>query len=140
MTEDTEDTEDNPGIVAPPIHLSHRSTGRGQARLPVAGCAAAEWGSIRRRIRRHRCEPRHRGGRSARVRRRTSFSPFDPATALVTNGPYRFSRNPGYLVLTLAHIGITVAADIVWMLALLLPALAIVRYSVIAREERYLGG
>jgi len=65
---------------------------------------------------------------------------LDPATALVTNGPYWFSRNPGYLALTLAHIGITVAADIVWMLALLLPALAIVRYSVIAREERYLEG
>lgn len=71
---------------------------------------------------------------------RTSFSPLDPATALVTNGPYWFSRNPGYLALTLAHIGISVTADIVWMLALLLPALAIVRYSVIAREERYLEG
>ena len=71
---------------------------------------------------------------------RMSFSLFDPATALVTSGPYRFSRNPGYLALTLAYIGISVAADTVWMLALLLPALAIVRYGVIAREERYLEG
>src|SRR2546430_17566302 len=38
-------------------------------------------------------------------RRRTGDVPFSPATALVTDGPYRFTRNPMYLGLTLALIG-----------------------------------
>ncbi len=42
--------------------------------------------------------------------------------------------------MTLACIGISVAANTVWMPALLLLALAIMRYGVIAREERYLEG
>ncbi len=31
----------------------------------------------------------------------TNFSPFKPTTALITGGPFRFSRNPAYLSLSL---------------------------------------
>ncbi len=61
-----------------------------------------------------------------------------PATQLVTDGVFRFSRNPMYVSLTLIHAGIAVAANSMWMLALLIPTLAVMRYGVIGREERYL--
>lgn len=61
-----------------------------------------------------------------------------PATALVTEGPYRVSRNPIYLGLTLIYLGIGIAADSIWVLGLLVPVLVVLRYGVIAREERYL--
>ncbi len=68
----------------------------------------------------------------------TEFQTHKPASALITGGPYRFSRNPIYIALSLAHVGIALAADSAWMVAMLVPALGVVRYGVIAREERYL--
>lgn len=68
----------------------------------------------------------------------TDFQTDRPASALITGGPYRFSRNPIYIALSLVHLGIAVAADSAWMVAMLVPALGVVRYGVIAREERYL--
>jgi protein-S-isoprenylcysteine O-methyltransferase Ste14 len=68
----------------------------------------------------------------------TNVPPNRPAVTLVTHGPWRFSRNPLYLSLALVHLGIGIAADNVWMVALLAPVLLIIRYAVIAREERYL--
>ena len=59
-------------------------------------------------------------------------------TALVADGLYRFSRNPIYIALSLVYAGIGIAADSPCVLGLLLPILVIIRYGVIAREERYL--
>ena len=42
------------------------------------------------------------------------------------------------MALTLIYVGIAVAAHSGWTLALLVPVLLIMRYGVIAREERYL--
>ena len=69
---------------------------------------------------------------------RTNFSPFKPTTALIAGGPFRFSRNPAYLALSLLYTGIGVAADNLWMLGLLVPTLIVMHYGVISREERYL--
>lgn len=68
----------------------------------------------------------------------TSFSTFAPATHLVTRGPYRLSRNPGYLALSLLYVGIGVAADNLWIVAGLVPILIVMHYGVIVREEQYL--
>ncbi len=68
----------------------------------------------------------------------TEYQTHKPASTLVTDGPFRVSRNPIYVALSLVHIGIAVAVDSPWMLAMLIPALAVVRVGVIAREERYL--
>ncbi len=68
----------------------------------------------------------------------TSVETGKPATAIVASGPFRFSRNPLYLALALFHAGIAIAAGNVWALAMLAPALVVIRYGVIAREERYL--
>ena len=70
----------------------------------------------------------------------TSLEPRKPTTAVVTGGPYRLSRNPIYVALSLAYLGLAVAADSPWAAALLVPALAVMHYGVIAREERYLEG
>lgn len=61
-----------------------------------------------------------------------------PATAVVTDGPYRFSRNPIYVALTALSIGIALWVNSWWMLGLLVPTLVIMNVGVIDREERYL--
>jgi protein-S-isoprenylcysteine O-methyltransferase Ste14 len=68
----------------------------------------------------------------------TNVDPREPTTAIVTGGPYRFTRNPLYLSMTLVYAGITALANAL-PAALLLPAvLAFMRRGVIEREERYL--
>jgi len=71
-------------------------------------------------------------------RANTAVEPWHPSTALVTSGPYRFSRNPIYLAMVVAFAGLACAIDSLWLLALLpLLVLALDR-GVIAREEPYL--
>ena len=61
-----------------------------------------------------------------------------PTTAMVTRGPYRFSRNPMYVSLTLMLVGVGVAANIWWILLMVAPVLVVMHVGVIVREERYL--
>jgi protein-S-isoprenylcysteine O-methyltransferase Ste14 len=68
----------------------------------------------------------------------TSVLPTRPSTALVTHGPFRFTRNPMYLGLTVLDSGIALLAWAPWILIFLPGAVLAVRYGVIAREERYL--
>ena len=68
----------------------------------------------------------------------TDANPYRPSTALATTGPYGFSRNPGYLGMAITYVGIALAAAAPWALVMLLPALVVVQYGVITREERYL--
>src|SRR6185369_15692971 len=68
----------------------------------------------------------------------TNPEPWRPTTAIVTSGVYRFTRNPMYLGMVLLYAAIAVAADSVVALVLLVPLLVVIRYGVIAREERYL--
>jgi protein-S-isoprenylcysteine O-methyltransferase Ste14 len=70
----------------------------------------------------------------------TPVSPLRATRALVTAGPYRFSRNPDYLGQALIYAGSSLVARQVWPLLLLPVALTIVTYGVIEREERYLNG
>jgi protein-S-isoprenylcysteine O-methyltransferase Ste14 len=68
----------------------------------------------------------------------TDVRPDKPDSALITTGPYRYSRNPLYIVLTLAQITTAVWLNNLWILLLVLPSiLAVTRYA-IEREERYL--
>jgi protein-S-isoprenylcysteine O-methyltransferase Ste14 len=68
----------------------------------------------------------------------TDANPYRASSALATDGPYRFTRNPGYLGMAITYIGITLAAEAPWALVMLLPAILVIQYGVIAREERYL--
>ena len=68
----------------------------------------------------------------------TTIRPDKPAAKLVTNGPFRFSRNPLYLALTLIYAGIALMVDSIWALLLLFPVTFIMTRFVIQREEDYL--
>lgn len=63
-----------------------------------------------------------------------------PTTTIVAAGPYRFSRNPIYLAFSMFQVGLAVGIDDAWLLVTLLPAMALMSFVVIPREERYLNG
>jgi protein-S-isoprenylcysteine O-methyltransferase Ste14 len=73
-------------------------------------------------------------------RARTQVNPFKPTTALVTAGPFQWSRNPIYGAMTLLYLGLALLLGALGPLLLLLPVLAVIRFGVVAREERYLNG
>jgi protein-S-isoprenylcysteine O-methyltransferase Ste14 len=68
----------------------------------------------------------------------TQVETWKPTTAIVANGPYRFTRNPIYLGMMLALVGLAIILDSLWLLAMLLPFYLVIRYGVVAREEAYL--
>ena len=68
----------------------------------------------------------------------TAVNPRKSTTAVITGGTFRFTRNPLYVALAMLIAGVAVAADSVFVLAMLYPVLLVIRYGVIAREERYL--
>lgn len=71
-------------------------------------------------------------------RARTAIIPNRPAATIVIDGPYRITRNPMYVSMTAAYLGITLLIDSWWPLFLLPIVLIVIRRFVIAREERYL--
>lgn len=75
---------------------------------------------------------------SAFHRAHTPVDPRQATTAIVTTGPYRLSRNPGYLGMALIYSGIAMFTSGLWAFLTLVPTLILVDRGVIAREERYL--
>lgn len=131
---------DNPGVVAPPPLLALCAIAAGFAveaawpsALPAQGArivaglaifalgfALAGWAIFAFR----------RAGTGVETRK--------PSTTVVAAGPYRFSRNPIYLGMVLGIVGVGIAAGSAWVIAMLVPFLAVIRTGVIAREEAYL--
>jgi len=71
---------------------------------------------------------------------RTAVIPHHATTALVTSGPFRFTRNPLYLSLGLLLAGLALAMNSLAIAVMIAPWAAVMRSGVIAREERYLEG
>lgn len=131
---------DTPGVIAPPplIYLGGLLVGFGlQAllphtsvpdfvRWPVGGAMIVIGVSLARAFFR------------AFARASTPVSPYSTPRKLVTSGPYRISRNPGYLGMALVYAGIAVITESLWALAILAVVIALVDRGVIAREELYL--
>jgi protein-S-isoprenylcysteine O-methyltransferase Ste14 len=67
-----------------------------------------------------------------------SVRPWDPTPELIFDGPYKFTRNPMYLGLTLFQIGLGLLLNSIWVSALALLALAMVHFIAVLPEERYL--
>ncbi len=133
-------TQDTPGIIAPPplIYLGALAAGLlldwryplaflpGGLTLPLGAllvalgvlCALPAFLAMRRA--------------------RTAVNPYQPTTALVTDGPYHYTRNPLYLALALVYAGIAALSNALWAIMLLPVALAVIHYGVIQREEKYL--
>lgn len=72
------------------------------------------------------------------IKSRTAAEPWKPSSALVTSGPYRFTRNPMYLGMACLYAGVACAFGWLWSFALLPVVLVIIDRAVITREEAYL--
>src|SRR5438094_9706661 len=139
MTEGTRSEDRGPDIIAPPplryaccvragfvlhllLPLLRLSSALRLAGLPflAAGVARAIWFLLSMR----------RAG--------TPVDPREAPTALVQAGPFRYTRNPGYVAFTLTYLGVSLLAGARWPLILLPAVLVIVDRGVIRREERYL--
>ncbi len=142
MSGDPRETPDNPGIIAPPPLI--------YAGALILGLIAKRFSSLPatflpRGLSRVFGWPLVIGGLAIgllgfREMRRagTNVDPYEPTTAIVTEGPYRFTRNPLYVGMTLIYGGVTTRANAL-PAALLLPLiLHLMRRGVIEREERYL--
>ncbi len=68
----------------------------------------------------------------------TAVIPHEAATQLVMTGPYRFTRNPMYVGLTIAYIGGVAVINSAWPLILLPLVLVVLVRRVVSREEQYL--
>ena len=71
-------------------------------------------------------------------RRGTPVNPARPAEALVTDGPYRFTRNPMYLGMACAYAGLALATGALWSLAVLPLVILVVDRAIVPREEAHL--
>ncbi|MCV9962459.1 isoprenylcysteine carboxylmethyltransferase family protein [Pararhizobium sp. BT-229] len=68
----------------------------------------------------------------------TQIQTTQPTSAIVEEGPYRFTRNPIYIGMFLGLTGLAIAFDSLWLIALLVLFYLVIRYGVVAREEAYL--
>ena len=69
---------------------------------------------------------------------KTSLDHRKPTTALIWSGPLRYSRNPIYVSMTLLGLGLGALLDNLWIVLLMLPAVLVIRFFVIAKEETFL--
>ena len=67
-----------------------------------------------------------------------SPTPWSPSPSLILTGPYRFTRNPMYVAMTLLQIGLGLAFDNLWIALLAAPALAVIHLVAVRPEETYL--
>ena len=72
------------------------------------------------------------------IRTHTTIIPHHQSTALVTRGPYRWTRNPMYVSLVLFYVGVAALFGSLWPLLFLPLPVLIVHFAVIPMEERQL--
>ena len=72
------------------------------------------------------------------ARQRTTIIPHDRARTLVTFGPYRVTRNPMYVGLTLVYLGVAVLTNTLWPVPFLALPLWVLQTRVIPFEEQTL--
>jgi protein-S-isoprenylcysteine O-methyltransferase Ste14 len=68
----------------------------------------------------------------------TAIDPYGSSIAIVTSGPYAFSRNPLYVAIGLLFAAIGLGFNSVAILAMIPPWLVVMHFGVVLREERYL--
>lgn len=81
-----------------------------------------------------------RSAEAAMRRAGTDPRPDHPSLAIVTDGPFRFTRNPMYVGTTGLYVAVGLLVNALWPLVLVLPMLAVLHWGVVRREERYLEG
>ena len=138
-----ENTQDNPGVIAPPplIYMGGLALGLLLHRLVplkylprTSRTIELTLGSTCISI---ALSVGLSGFRQMRLAN-TNINPTQPVHAIVTEGPFRFTRNPLYLGMTLLYIGIMFLVNSLWPMLILPVVLGLMNFGVIAREERYL--
>ncbi|MCA1979353.1 MAG: isoprenylcysteine carboxylmethyltransferase family protein [Thiobacillus sp.] len=71
-------------------------------------------------------------------RHHTTVNPYGGASALCTDGPFRFSRNPIYLGDWLLLVGVSLLLNTVWPLLFSPLVWLMLRFGVIRHEETHL--
>jgi protein-S-isoprenylcysteine O-methyltransferase Ste14 len=138
------DQSDNPGVIARPprIYLAFLIVGIIMDRIWPATSTAQPFGGSMRFVVAFLCLIGGAAILSSAMRRfaaaGTNVPTPMPTMALVTDGLYSYSRNPIYIALSLIYVGLAIGADSAWGLIFLVPIIIVIRYGVIAREERYL--
>jgi protein-S-isoprenylcysteine O-methyltransferase Ste14 len=74
------------------------------------------------------------------LREGTNVNPREPATKIVSAGPYRFTRNPMYLGMILALLGISLVFSLEWGVILTPILWLALDRMIVVREEKYLSG
>ena len=136
----TDSTQDHPGVVAPPplIYAGALAIGLVVHRFFPVKCLPGAAASLLGRVCMGISGMLALSALLEMRRAGTHVDPRQPATALVSQGPFRLTRNPLYLSLTLLYAGIALVVNSLWPILLLPGALIMIRYGVINREERYL--
>jgi protein-S-isoprenylcysteine O-methyltransferase Ste14 len=137
---DNHDNQDNPGIRVPPplIYLLPLILGLlldSKAHLPFLPRRAARslgWPLLGGGVLLSRwfLQTMHEAHAPVRTDR--------PVPRLTTGGPFRYTRNPGYLSMALIYAGIAVLRNALWAILFLPLVLYVTQREVIEREERYL--
>ena len=81
-----------------------------------------------------------RSGARAIWKANSSIIPMRPTTAIVSDGVYRFTRNPMYVSMVVIYVGIALLIRAPWAIVLLPAVVIAVDRLVIAKEESYLRG
>jgi protein-S-isoprenylcysteine O-methyltransferase Ste14 len=76
--------------------------------------------------------------RATFVRVGTNVRPDEPALTVVSGGIFAHLRNPMYAGGSIAALGLALILASDWMILLLVPALLVLHFGVVLREERYL--
>ena len=71
-------------------------------------------------------------------RHKTTVNPYKGASALVTAGPFAYSRNPIYVADGLLYIAVTLLMGSLWPIIFAPLVWVVMRYAVIAHEEAHL--
>lgn len=72
------------------------------------------------------------------LQHKTTINPGGITTTIVSQGIYRYTRNPMYIALTVVYVGVSIATNAWWGFLLIIPLLLLVQKGIIEREESYL--
>ena len=140
MSDETRGGADNPGVIAPPPLIF-----AGILAVGLLANKAYPLGFLPRGLRRTVGPALILGGFLVGIlglrelrRAGTNVDPYKPSTAIVDEGPYRFTRNPLYVGMTCIYVGISALSNALAPVLLLPFVLTVMRRGVIEREERYL--